>query len=123
MTRVLAIVLSATLFALVLAQDTSARRGGGIHAAGVRAGSFRGASVAAYRARPLVRGYRTTAWAGWPWWFGTGVAASVAGPLVYGWTSAPATATKAPVQPARSPGTCGENFYWKDGRCVDARLK
>jgi hypothetical protein len=27
------------------------------------------------------------------------------------------------AQPRRAPGECGENMYWDEGRCVDARDK
>src|SRR5262245_38274582 len=128
MTRVLAFVFSAALLALMLAPEASARRGGG----GIGAGAVgAGVSTRAFRAGPLVQGYRgySTAgwWSGWPWWLGAGLAATTPGyyygPRVYGWTSTAGTKAEAAEQPARSPGMCGTNFYWKGGRCVDARLK
>jgi hypothetical protein len=45
-------------------------------------------------------------------------------PRVYGYAAPAAPAPRTEVQiPVREPGNCGTYFYWKDGRCVDARMK
>lgn len=58
-----------------------------------------------YRSAPRVYGYRSTT-----------------GPRVYGYAAMTAPAAPA-AEPVRGPGRCQTFFYWKDGRCVDARLK
>ena len=46
--------------------------------------------------------------------------------VVYGYVApapaaAPAATTTA-AAPVRGPGECGEFFYWRNGRCIDARV-
>src|SRR5262245_64427168 len=67
--RLLAIVFSATLFAVVLAHEASALRGGGIRAGGV---GLRGVSVGGYRGALRARnvGYRAAALGGRRYWRG-----------------------------------------------------
>src|SRR5262249_60710158 len=63
MTRLLAFLFSATLFAAILAHDASARRGGGFHAGG---GGLRNFSGGVYRGgvRRDVNGYSAANWGG-----------------------------------------------------------
>src|SRR5262249_57981052 len=69
MTRLLAFLFSATLFAAILAHDASARRGGGFHAGG---GGLRNFSGGVYRGglRRNVNGYRAANWGGRRYWRG-----------------------------------------------------
>jgi hypothetical protein len=92
MTRLLAIVFSATFFAIVLAHEASALRGVGIRAGAV---GVRGVSSGAYhgalRARNLV-GYRAAAWGGRRYWrggrrYGAGLAAAALAGGYYGYSS------------------------------------
>ena len=152
MIRLLAIVFSATFFAVVLVQEASALRGGGIRAGavgvrGVSAGAYRGA----LRGRNL--GYRAAAWGGRGYWrggrrigYGVGLGAlaggyygygspyygySYYGYPAYGYSSAysggygysSSSGATAEKVAAKGPGMCGTYLYWKDGKCNDARSK
>ena len=138
MMRLLAIVFSATLFAVVLAHEASALRGGGIRAGAV--------VCEASRLEPTVAGYApgTLVAIGRPHGeddviggvvVGMGHGAGLGYPAnryrsaysgAYGYSSgmgtsgaSGATATVA----AAGPGMCGTYLYWKDGKCNDARAK
>jgi hypothetical protein len=133
MMRLLAIVFSATFFAVALAHEASALRGGGIRAVGVR-----GVSAGAYRGALRTRnvGYRAAAWGGRRYWrgnrwYGYGVGLGAVAGGYYGYssygysgmgTSDSSGATAAKVA-ATGPGMCGVYLYWKDGKCNDARAK
>src|SRR5215510_8743038 len=141
MTRLLAFLFSATLFAAILAHDASARRGGGFHAGG---GGLRNFSGGVYRGglRRNVNGYRAANWGGRRYWrgrsygYGAGIAA-LAGAYAYSdpyysYYSSPSYGysgigsygySSAAVDEAEAAGAgmCGTYRYWKDGRCVDAR--
>jgi len=70
MMKLVAFVFSATLLSLLLVQEASALRGGGIHVGG---GGLRGSSAGAYRGGLRARnfsGYRAAAWGGRPLWRG-----------------------------------------------------
>ena len=70
MMKLVAFVFSATLLSLLLVQEASALRGGGIHVGG---GGLRGSSAGAYRGGLRARnfsGYRAAAWGGRPFWRG-----------------------------------------------------
>lgn len=58
-----------------------------------------------YLTAPRVYGYRYTT------------------PRVYGYAAMTAPAAPAAAETVRGPGRCETFFYWKDGRCMDARLK
>ena len=91
MIRLLAIVFSATFFAVVLAQEASALRGAGIRAGAV---GVRGVSVGAYRGALRGRnlGYRAASWGGRRYWrggrlygYGLGLGALAGGYYGYGY--------------------------------------
>jgi hypothetical protein len=73
-----------------------------------------------YGYAPRAYGYRSSA----PRVYGY---RSTTAPRVYGYAAmtAPAApaAPAATAEPVRGPGRCETFFYWKDGRCMDARLK
>ena len=147
MARLLIFLFSAALFAVVVAQEASARRGAGIRAGGVGA---RGVSVGAHRGALRARnvGYRSAGVGGRRYWrggrrygYGIGLGA-LAGAYGYGYpayryrsaysgaygyssgmdTSGSSGATAAKVA-ATGPGMCGTYLYWKNGKCNDARSK
>ena len=144
MIRLLAIVFAATFFAVVLAEEASALRGGGIRAGavgvrGVSAGAYRGA----LRGRNL--GYRAAAWGGRRYWrggrrygYGVGLGALAGGYYGYGYPyygysggygyssgmgTSDSSGSTAEKVAATGPGMCGTYLYWKDGKCNDARAK
>lgn len=145
MARLLIFLFSAALFAVVVAQEASARRGAGIRAGG--GVGARGVSVGAHRGALRARnvGYRSAGVGGRRYWrggrrygYGIGLGA-VAGAYGYGYpyygygypayryssgmaTSGSSGAPAAKVA-ATGPGLCGTYLYWKNGKCNDARAK
>jgi hypothetical protein len=122
MIRVAGLAFCAIIFSLVLTHEASAlRRGAGVHAGNLRGASFRGVYRGGLRG---YHGYRAAAWGGRRYWRGGGRSYGYAGRRYwrYGVGTAALGAAGMTANP-HAPGTCGAYFYWKDGRCMDARLK